>query len=126
MLYILIANDITSPTGYAVTEIVASDQYHPDVLRQTDYATVGDWWDDDLQRAIQPPPPAPPTLVEKATQARAQRDALISATDYLLMPDYPIPAEELDAVKMYRQSLRDIPRQPSFPETIVWPEKPEV
>ena len=70
--------------------------------------------------------PPPPTPEEKATQARAQRDALISATDYLVMADYPIPAKSLEAVKSYRQSLRDITRQAGFPNAIIWPDKPEV
>ena len=70
--------------------------------------------------------PPPPTPDELAAQARAQRDALIGATDYLVMPDYPITAEKLLAVQTYRQSLRDISKQPGFPDTITWPDKPEV
>ena len=67
-----------------------------------------------------------PTVDELAARARNKRDALISETDYLLMPDYPIGAESLDAVKAYRQALRDVPEQEGFPASIVWPELPEV
>ena len=60
---------------------------------------------------------------EKAEQVRAQRDYLIGQTDYLLAPDYPIDAESLEAVKAYRQALRDVPQQESFPD-VEWPTPP--
>ena len=56
-----------------------------------------------------------------ADAARVCRDALITATDYLLMPDYPISAEQLAEVRAYRQALRDVPLQAGFPQTIDWP-----
>ena len=59
-----------------------------------------------------------------ADAARARRDALITATDYLLMPDYPISAEQLAEVRAYRQELRDVPLQAGFPQAIDWPEPP--
>ena len=59
-----------------------------------------------------------------ADAARARRDALITATDYLLMPDYPISAEQLAEVRAYRQALRDVPLQAGFPQTIDWPMPP--
>lgn len=61
-----------------------------------------------------------------ARDMRRERDKRISATDYLLMTDYPISDVDLEAVKAYRQALRDITRQDGFPIDIVWPEKPEV
>lgn len=64
-------------------------------------------------------------IAEKADQVRAQRDYLISQTDYLLSPDYPIDAESLEAVKAYRQALRDVPQQESFPD-VEWPTAPAV
>ena len=67
-----------------------------------------------------------PTVNELAVRARNKRDAMISETDYLLMPDYPIEAESLEAVKAYRQALRDVPAQDGFPSSIAWPELPEV
>lgn len=42
------------------------------------------------------------------------------------MPDYPINAETLEAVKAYRQALRDLPQQEEFPLDVMWPKKPEV
>lgn len=63
---------------------------------------------------------------EAAEAARAKRDTLIADTDYLLMPDYPISDEDLEAVKAYRQALRDVPQQSGFPLEIDWPEAPMV
>ncbi|WP_315383483.1 tail fiber assembly protein [Microvirgula aerodenitrificans] len=59
-----------------------------------------------------------------ADAARARRDALITATDYLLMLDYPISAAQLAEVRAYRQALRDVPLQAGFPQTIDWPALP--
>ena len=59
-----------------------------------------------------------------ADAARARRDALITAIDYLLMPDYPISAAQLADVRAYRQALRDVPLQQGFPQTIDWPTSP--
>lgn len=60
------------------------------------------------------------------SQVRGKRDALISQTDYLLTPDYPISAEDLESVKAYRTALRDVPQQDGFPFDVVWPELPAV
>ncbi|WP_018609758.1 tail fiber assembly protein [Uliginosibacterium gangwonense] len=73
---------------------------------------------DGLPIAIDPPAPALDVL---AAHARAQRDALIAATDYLLMPDYPVSAARLARIKAYRQALRDVTTQAGFPTVIEWP-----
>lgn len=57
---------------------------------------------------------------------RAKRDSLISETDYLFASDYPISAEDLEAVKVYRQALRDVPQQAGFPFDVVWPDLPVI
>lgn len=70
------------------------------------------------------------TEAEKREEAeksvRAKRDSLISDTDYLLTPDYPISPDELEVVKAYRTALRDVPQQEGFPYDVAWPELPEV
>lgn len=63
---------------------------------------------------------------EAEERVRAQRDYLIGQTDYLLAADYPIDAESLEAVKAYRQALRDVPQQEGFPDDVDWPSLPEV
>ena len=66
-----------------------------------------------------------PTEQELASRVRSQRDAKLSATDYLIVPDYPISPEDLEAVKVYRQALRDIPEQSGFPKNVQWPVEPQ-
>ena len=59
-------------------------------------------------------------------EARAKRDKLLADTDWTQVLDAPIDAETREAYRTYRQSLRDIPEQDGFPETITWPELPSV
>lgn len=69
---------------------------------------------------------APVILPETlAAQARDKRNKLLSECDYYIMPDYPSVQPDLDEVRAYRQSLRDISSQSGFPESIEWPAKPE-
>lgn len=72
--------------------------------------------------AIDPPTP---TGEQLALAVRTKRDQLISDTDYLIMPDYPITTDKLGLVKTYRQLLRDITKQLGFPVNIDWPQMPE-
>ena len=60
-----------------------------------------------------------------ALSLRTERDAKLEATDYLLAPDYPISPEDLEAVKVYRQALRDIPEQSGFPKNVQRPVEPQ-
>lgn len=63
---------------------------------------------------------------EKAWSAvRHQRDILIAATDWMVLPDAPFTESEIEEIKVYRQDLRDITEQRD-PGNIIWPEKPEV
>ena len=59
-----------------------------------------------------------------AFEIRDRRNVLLTETDYLMQPDYPISEETRTALKAYRQALRDITKQEGFPENVVWPEKP--
>ena len=83
---------------------------------------------EDLSWAVEKIPEK--TEAEKREDAeksvRAKRDSLISETDYLLASDYPISAEDLEAVKVYRQALRDVPQQAGFPFDVVWPDLPVI
>ncbi|WP_265822491.1 tail fiber assembly protein [Geovibrio ferrireducens] len=67
---------------------------------------------------------------EKAAQiaaaVRAERDALLRATDYLIMPDYPLDEAISVSVRAYRQALRNITLQTGFPFDIEWPAMPEI
>lgn len=57
-----------------------------------------------------------------AEQARAQRNALLTASDWTQVADAPV---DQSAWATYRQALRDIPQQGGFPNDVVWPEQPE-
>lgn len=62
---------------------------------------------------------------------RAERDSRLSATDYLLMQDYPLDNTLKEAVRLYRQALRDLPSQEGAPwdgggESTPWPAAPDV
>lgn len=61
-----------------------------------------------------------------ASRVRMRRDSMISRTDFYVQPDYPSDPEGLEAVKAYRQALRDIPEQSGFPRNVQWPEMPAV
>lgn len=67
----------------------------------------------------------PPTDDELAIRARYERDAKLRATDKYLLPDFPgVTPEALEAVKVYREALRNVPEQVGFPRQITWPEVP--
>lgn len=66
------------------------------------------------------------TKEQWARDIRLKRDALLSKSDFYVMPDYPSTEEALAQVKAYRQALRDITKQEGFPNEIVWPDVPEV
>ena len=60
---------------------------------------------------------------DRATREAAERDVrntLLKETDYYALSDVTMS----DAMKTYRQALRDVPAQSGFPNSITWPEKP--
>lgn len=62
-----------------------------------------------------------PTTEQLASEARAQRNALLSASDWTQVADAPVDQAVWAA---YRQALRDITAQAGFPATIDWPVAP--
>lgn len=96
-----------------------------------EYSVLADWCNKnnamivdqgDYYEAV---PVPEPTEQELASMVRSQRDAKLSDTDYLVVPDYPISPEDLEAVKAYRQALRDITEQSGFPKNVQWPVEPQ-
>ena len=88
------------------------------------YLTVEEW-----QATVPIPPPMPQTSEQLFTSLRTERDAKLRNTDKYLFADYPISPEALEAIKAYRQSLRDLPVQGGAPwdgggELTPWPIKP--
>jgi hypothetical protein len=76
----------------------------------------------DYYEAVPIPEPSTEVL---AYIIRSERDAKLSATDYLVVPDYSISHEDLEDVKVYRQALRDITEQSGFPKNVQWPVEPK-
>jgi hypothetical protein len=67
-------------------------------------------------------PPSQPTAEELAAAARAERNALLAATDWTQAAD--VPQATKDKWAPYRQALRDVTEQSGFPTDIQWPVKP--
>jgi len=65
--------------------------------------------------------PAPPDTEAEAAAARLKRNALLADSDWTQLADAPV--DNL-AWAVYRQELRDVPNQPGFPVTIIWPTQP--
>lgn len=56
-----------------------------------------------------------------AANVRGKRSNLLQDTDEYALSDRTLDSD----MRVYRQALRDIPQQDGFPNTIVWPTKPE-
>lgn len=68
----------------------------------------------------------PPVSLEiLAENARSERNRRLAETDYYMMPDYPSDPNNIEEMKAYRQSLRDIPKQEGFPFKFTWPDVPK-
>jgi len=57
----------------------------------------------------------------KANQVRAERDRLLTASDWTQVADAPVVSLEWQP---YRQALRDVPQQSGFPDSVEWPTPP--
>ena len=57
-----------------------------------------------------------------AIKIRTDRDAKLTESDWTQVADVPV---DQAAWATYRQSLRDVPSQAGFPNTITWPTEPE-
>lgn len=63
-----------------------------------------------------------PSYEEKATSIRIERNSLLANSDWSQLADVNV---NLEAWKSYRQLLRDITNQETFPETVTWPIPPQ-
>jgi hypothetical protein len=76
-----------------------------------DDANVSDWPNFQTSQ--------PDITTVKAVAIRAERDALLAASDSMALAD-----RITDAWRTYRQSLRDLPAQSGFPTNVNWPVEP--
>lgn len=58
-------------------------------------------------------------------EIRAERQALLTGSDWTQTTDAPLTQNERARWREYRQNLRDVPEQDGFPESVVWPDVPE-
>ena len=63
---------------------------------------------------------SPATDVEALANLRSTRNKLLAETDYLALADNTLT----DAMKTYRQSLRDLPANTADPHNVTYPTKP--
>lgn len=56
---------------------------------------------------------------EMAERKRADRDRLLQDSDIRMLLDFPVSAEEKELWLLYRQYLRDITKDPAFPNVDV-------
>ena len=59
-----------------------------------------------------------------AEEIRNKRDRLLSQSDKYMLPDYPISDDDRTLIRGYRQALRDITKQESFPLSVEFPKFP--
>lgn len=59
---------------------------------------------------------------------RAERNARLSKTDWVHLPDSPISSDELEMWNEYRQALRDVPanHDPALGLDVDWPVPPSL
>ena len=101
-----------------------------------DVSPISHYWDEAQRTAVRyPPNPGvgwvfdfaqrawAPNTVALWAQVRRERDALLAACDWRVMPDAPTSADERGAWLEYRQKLRDITDQ-SDPLAVQWPAPP--
>jgi hypothetical protein len=95
--------------------------YDPDEQQDLIDLAIENGWSDVSDKW-----PPRPTSDQLATAARAQRDTLLTASDWTQLPDAQasLSPEKKAAWSAYRQALRDITGQATFPQEITWPDKP--
>jgi hypothetical protein len=63
-------------------------------------------------------------LDPKWFQILAQRNDLLKETDWTQLPDIELTIEQVNEAKIYRQKLRDITKDFTNPDDVVFPTKP--
>lgn len=61
---------------------------------------------------------------QKAAPIRNRRNQLLTESDIYVIVDYPLSDIKRNEWKLYRQQLRDVTLQSTFPDEVEWPLKP--
>lgn len=88
---------------------------------------IGWQWDFDAEDWIKPQEPAP-DLEILAKVVRRRRDAQLTkfVDRYNPLRWAELTAEQQAEIAAYRQALLDLPDQPGFPLSVVWPPRPQL
>ena len=108
-------------TAIPADAVEITESYHADLLAAQ---SAGKRIEPDVNGypiAVDPPPP---TDAELATAIRAERDTRITSSDWTQLPDVPLTAAQKSDWAAYRQALRDVTAQPTFPQSVTWPVPP--
>lgn len=97
-------SQVTQPTGYVVEEVQPIE-------------IEGVW-----TQQWQVRPPTEQETSAKTIEVRAERNRLLTDSDWTQVKDAPV---DQAAWAAYRQALRDITQQAGFPWEITWPEMPQ-
>jgi hypothetical protein len=95
----------------------------PQVTEGKQAVWKGDAWE---VQDIPVPEPIPEPEPEPLTWdiIRAERNFLLSQSDWTQLADAPLNPEQKQDWTVYRQALRDVPSSASSPEEVVWPTAP--
>ena len=131
-------NVVFSPTVYQTAESLSdeqraefgvyliADQPKPDISREQKYGKPEYRISGTSVERSYPVEPKSQEEIDadskaKAASVRAERNALLSASDWTQVADAPVDQQAWAA---YRQALRDLTKQEGFPFTVVWPQEP--
>ena len=106
------------PNGDAILEA-----YQDEITKQSTEPKVNEWEEAVYSNGSWAVQNKTDASEIKTSMIRSERDDLLSKSDYIMMPDYPL--SDKTEIEIYRQSLRDVPEQPSFPDDVIWPQKPD-
>lgn len=81
---------------------------------------------DEIKALVQPEVDIHDNIVDKIKAIRNRRNFLLQQTDYTQLPDADLPADLKSRISVYRQELRDITNQDTFPNSVTWPTMPTV
>ena len=80
------------------------------------------WFDTGI-----PIPPPPITEDQESNEVKVKKiaKALLSESDWAMLPDVPMNKGDRVKWEEYRRLLREIKLQSGYPDDIIWPVKPE-
>ena len=97
---------------------------HGFVDRLGDLSWLGDAYNDQGWVQVGEAPPAP-AMATKAQLEWDRAKKMLQESDWSMLPDVPMTAGDKAAWIEYRRGLREIRLQAGFPDSIVWPTRPE-